>query len=35
MAYKIMIILRSEIEYKNRLSLGINNGVWNVKKMII
>jgi hypothetical protein len=33
--YKITIILRYEIEYKNKLRFGINNGVWKVKKMII
>ena len=33
--YRIMIILRYEKEYENRLRFGINNGVWNVKKMII
>jgi hypothetical protein len=30
-----MNILRYEKEYKNRLRFGINNGVWNVRKMII
>jgi hypothetical protein len=32
---RITIILRYEIEDKNKLRFGINNGVWNVKKMII